>query len=88
MTYIALPQNAQDGYAAALAADSDLDVWCQKHAALAEAVVQQLARYAMPLTVDEYAQQIARRLTAAKAVGPERAAAALGLDVGGAVGGA
>jgi len=81
MTYIPLPHNAQDGYAAALAVDPALDVWCQKHAALAEAVVQQLARYAIPLTPAEYAQQIARRLTAAMHLGPERAVRALGLEV-------
>jgi hypothetical protein len=82
MTYTALPHNAQVGYAAALAADPELDLWCQEHAELAEAVVWQLARYAIPLTVDEYAQQIGRLLTTAKAVGPERAAVALGMGAG------
>ena len=82
MTYTTLPPNARTGFAQALASDLELDAWCKEHPDLARAVVDRLAQWALPLTADEYAQQIARRLTAVRSIGPERAAAALGLYPG------
>jgi hypothetical protein len=74
-----LNPHAQDGYALALAESPELDAWCQAHPEIATAAVEQLARHAIPLTASEYAQQIGRRLAAMMAIGPDRAARALGL---------
>ena len=76
-----LSHNAQLGYANARKVDDTLDKWCRQHQAVAEAIVEQLDRYAIPLTADEYALQIGRRLSAAMHLGPERAVTALGLEV-------
>ena len=76
-----LSPNAESGFALACAADEALDRWCHQHEDIATAIVEQLDRYAIPLTADEYALQIGRRLAAAMHLGPERAVRALGLEV-------
>jgi len=76
-----LSPNAESGFALACQADAALDQWCHQHQDVALAIVEQLDRYAIPLTPDEYALQIGRRLAAAMHLGPERAVRALGLEV-------
>ena len=76
-----LSPNAESGFKLACTADAVLDQWCRQHQSVAEAIVEQLDRYAIPLTADEYALQIGRRLAAAMHLGPERAVTALGLEV-------
>lgn len=75
-----LPENAQLGLAMALSANPDLDTWARENELLVTAVTEQLARYAVPLTPAEYAVQLTRRLSEVRAIGPERARAALGLE--------